>query len=99
MPPVPCLLDCDPGHDDAIAMLLAAAHPAIDLRAITTVGGNGALDKVTWNALRICTLAGIVDVPIGAGADQPVAGSLEVAADVHGESALDGPALPDPTVP
>ena len=96
---VPVILDCDPGHDDAIAILLAAAHPAIDLRAITTVGGNGALDKVTWNARRICTLAGIVDVPIGAGADGPIAGDLEVAADVHGESALDGPELPDPTIP
>jgi purine nucleosidase/pyrimidine-specific ribonucleoside hydrolase len=96
---VPCILDCDPGHDDAIAMLLAAAHPAIDLRAITTVGGNGALDKVTLNARRICTLAGIDGVPIAAGADEPLAGELEVAADVHGESALDGPELPEPTVP
>jgi purine nucleosidase len=96
---IPSILDCDPGHDDAIAILLAAAHPAIDLRAITTVGGNGPLDKVTWNARRICTLAGIDDVPIAAGADRPLAAELEVAADVHGESALDGPELPDPTVP
>jgi purine nucleosidase len=95
---VPCILDCDPGHDDAIAILLAAAHPAIDLRAITTVAGNGPIDKVTWNARSICTLAGI-EVPIAAGAAGPLAGGLEVAADVHGESALDGPALPEPTVP
>ncbi len=96
---IPCILDCDPGHDDAIALLLAAAHPAIDLRAITTVGGNGPLDRVTLNARRICTLAGILDVPIAAGAANPIAGGeLEVAADVHGESALDGPALPDPAV-
>jgi purine nucleosidase/pyrimidine-specific ribonucleoside hydrolase len=95
---IPCILDCDPGHDDAIAILLAAAHPQIDLRAITTVGGNGALDKVTYNARRICTLARI-GVPIAAGADRPLAGELEVAADVHGESALDGPPLPEPTVP
>ena len=96
---IPCILDCDPGHDDAIAILLAAAHPAIDLRAMTTVGGNGALDKVTLNARRICTLAGIDGVPIAAGADEPLAGELEVAADVHGESGLDGPELPEPTVP
>jgi purine nucleosidase/pyrimidine-specific ribonucleoside hydrolase len=96
---VPCILDCDPGHDDAIAILLAAAHPGIDLRAITTVGGNGALDKVTLNARRICTLANLTSIPIAAGADHPLAGELEVAADVHGESGLDGPALPDPTVP
>ena len=84
---LPVIVDCDPGHDDAIAILLAAAHPEIDLRAITTVGGNGTLAKVTLNARRVCTLAGVLDVPIAAGADQPLAGRLEVAADVHGESA------------
>jgi purine nucleosidase len=93
----PCLLDCDPGHDDAIAILLAAAHPALELRAITTVGGNAPLDKVTLNARRVCTLAGI-RVPIAAGAEGPEGGVLEPAADVHGESGLDGPELPDPDV-
>jgi purine nucleosidase len=96
--PIPCILDCDPGHDDAIALLLAAAHPGLDLRAITTVGGNAPLDKVTLNALRVCTLAGIRDVPIAAGADGPAGGTLEPAADVHGESGLDGPELPEPEV-
>ena len=96
---LPCILDCDPGHDDAIAILLAAAHPALDLRAITTVGGNGPLDQVTLNARRVCTLARIRDVPIAAGAAGPRDGVLDVAADVHGESALDGPELPAPDVP
>ena len=95
---IPCILDCDPGHDDAIAMLLAAAHPALELRAITTVGGNGPLDKVTLNARRVCTLAGIGGVPIAAGAEGPRGGVLEPAADVHGDSALDGPELPEPEV-
>ncbi len=95
---VPCILDCDPGHDDAIAILLAAAHPALELRAITTVGGNAPLDKVTLNARRICTLAGIRGVPIAAGAEGPADGVLEPAADVHGESGLDGPELPAPDV-
>ncbi len=95
---VSCILDCDPGHDDAIAILLAAAHPGIDLRAITTVAGNGPLDKVTLNARRVCTLAGVLQVPIAAGADGPLDGKLDVAADVHGKSALDGPDLPEPTV-
>jgi purine nucleosidase/pyrimidine-specific ribonucleoside hydrolase len=95
----PCILDCDPGHDDAVAILLAAASPVLDLRAITTVAGNGTLDKVTLNARRVCTLGGIRDVPIAAGADRPLARPLETAAHVHGESALDGPALPDPDVP
>ena len=80
-------------------MLLAAAHPALELRAITTVAGNGPLDKVTLNARRVCTLAGIRGVPIAAGAEGPRDGVLEPAADVHGESALDGPELPEPDVP
>ena len=96
---IPCLLDCDPGHDDAVALLLAAAHPELDLRAITTVGGNAPLDKVTLNARRVCTLAGIRGVPIAAGAEGPAGGILEPAVDVHGESGLDGPELPEPDVP
>jgi purine nucleosidase/pyrimidine-specific ribonucleoside hydrolase len=95
---IPCIHDCDPGHDDAIAILLAAAHPALDLRAITTVGGNAPLDKVTLNARRVCTLAGIRDVPIAAGAEGPSGGVLEPAADVHGASGLDGPELPEADV-
>jgi purine nucleosidase len=95
---VPCILDCDPGHDDAVALLLAAAHPALDLRAITTVGGNAPLDKVTLNARRVCTLAGIRDVPVAAGADGPADRALDPAVDVHGESGLDGPELPEADV-
>jgi purine nucleosidase/pyrimidine-specific ribonucleoside hydrolase len=96
---LPCILDCDPGHDDAVALLLAAASPELDLRAVTTVAGNGTLDKVTRNALAVCTLAGIRDVPIAAGADRPLRRPLQTAAHVHGESALDGPTLPEPDVP
>jgi purine nucleosidase/pyrimidine-specific ribonucleoside hydrolase len=95
---VPILLDCDPGHDDAFAILLAAGSPLADLRAITTVGGNGTLEAVTYNALRVCTLAGIRDVPIAAGAAGPLRGELHTAPDVHGESGLDGPELPEPEV-
>ena len=98
MTPIPIVLDCDPGHDDAIALLLAAAHPALDLRAITTVAGNGQLDKVTLNARRICTLARLLDVPIAAGAAGQQGGDPPSAEGIHGESALDGPALPDPVV-
>ena len=74
-------------------------EPWLDLRAITTVAGNGELDKVTRNALRVCALAGIRDVPVAAGAERPLVRALETAADVHGESALDGPDLPEPEVP
>lgn len=95
----PLIIDCDPGHDDAFAILLAAGDPGADLRAITTVGGNGNLASVTDNALRVCTLAGITDVPVAAGAAGPRVGHLTTAEAIHGTSGLDGPALPEPTVP
>ncbi len=94
----PIVLDCDPGHDDAIAILLAHADPALDLLAITTVAGNQTLEKTTLNARRVCTVAGITDVPISAGADRPLTRPLVVAADIHGSSGLDGYDFPPPTV-
>jgi purine nucleosidase len=88
--PIPVVLDCDPGHDDAIAILLAAGAPEIDLRAITTVAANQTLDKVTLNAQRICSAAGI-SVPIARGCARPLVRPLYVAEDIHGESGMDGP--------
>jgi purine nucleosidase len=96
--PVPVILDCDPGHDDALAIMLAAADPAVDLLAVTTVAGNQTLPKTTLNARRVCTLAGITGVPIAAGCDAPLAGALRVADDIHGDSGLDGPVWGEPTV-
>jgi purine nucleosidase/pyrimidine-specific ribonucleoside hydrolase len=96
--PTPCVLDCDPGHDDAIAILLAASLPELDLRAITTVAGNGTLERTTENARRVAALAGLA-VPIAAGAEGPLRGTLVTAPDVHGRTALDGPALPEATAP
>jgi purine nucleosidase/pyrimidine-specific ribonucleoside hydrolase len=90
---IPVVLDCDPGHDDVFAILLAAAHPAIDLRAITTVAGNGTLKQVTRNALRVCALAGITDIPVAAG---PAGREIATAQEIHGTSALDGADLPEP---
>jgi purine nucleosidase/pyrimidine-specific ribonucleoside hydrolase len=98
MPAIPLVLDCDPGHDDMVAILLAAGSPAIDLRAITTVGGNGRLEQVTRNALLTCTLAGIHDVPVAAGCAAPLLGPLFTAPQVHGESAMDGADLGEPGV-
>jgi inosine-uridine nucleoside N-ribohydrolase len=95
---VPVLLDCDPGHDDALAILLAAGSAAIDLLGITTVAGNQTLPKTTLNARRVCTVAGITSVPIAAGRAQPLHGQLRPAADIHGETGLDGPAFGEPTV-
>ncbi|MFD8981461.1 nucleoside hydrolase [Streptomyces sp. NPDC059564] len=96
--PVPIIIDCDPGHDDALAIMLAAADPAVDLLAITTVAGNQTLEKTTLNARRVCTLAGITDVPIAAGCARPLLQPLAVADDVHGASGLDGPRFAEPTV-
>ncbi|WP_327281492.1 MULTISPECIES: nucleoside hydrolase [unclassified Streptomyces] len=96
--PVPIIVDCDPGHDDALAIMLAAGDPAVDLLAITTVAGNQTLAKTTLNARRVCTVAGITDVPIAAGCTKPLVQALSVADDVHGASGLDGPRFPEPTV-
>jgi inosine-uridine nucleoside N-ribohydrolase len=94
---VPIIIDCDPGHDDAIAILLALASPEVEVRGITTVAGNQTLDKTTRNALKILELAGRTDIPVAAGADRPLTRTLRTAAHVHGESGLDGPDLPEPT--
>src|SRR5438270_11260924 len=90
------ILDCDPGHDDAIAILLAAHHPDIDLLAITTVAGNQSLDKTTLNALKVCSLANIRSVPIAKGLDRPLVRPARHAPDIHGESGMDGPNIPEP---
>jgi inosine-uridine nucleoside N-ribohydrolase len=93
----PIVIDCDPGHDDAIAILLALASPEVELRGITTVAGNQTLEKTTRNALKVLELADRTDIPVAAGADAPLKRTLRVAAHVHGESGLDGPDLPEPT--
>ena len=92
------ILDCDPGHDDAIAILLAARSPALDVRAITVVAGNQTLEKTLHNALRVCSVAGIRDIPIAAGMSRPLVRDQIVAGDIHGASGLDGPALGEPTI-
>jgi inosine-uridine nucleoside N-ribohydrolase len=91
------ILDCDPGHDDAIAILLALASPELELVGITTVSGNQTLDKTTANALRVLEFVGRSDVPVYAGADRPLVRERHTAANVHGETGLDGPDLPPPS--
>jgi inosine-uridine nucleoside N-ribohydrolase len=93
---IPIIIDCDPGHDDAIALLLALASSELQLLGVTTVAGNQTLEKTTANALRVLELVGRDDVDVAAGADRPLARDLFIAAYVHGESGLDGPSLPDP---
>jgi inosine-uridine nucleoside N-ribohydrolase len=96
MTPEPILLDCDPGHDDAIALLLALASPELELRGVTTVAGNQTLEKTTANAIRVLDFAGRNDVPVARGADRPLLRDPFVAAYVHGDTGLDGPDLPPP---
>jgi inosine-uridine nucleoside N-ribohydrolase len=88
------ILDCDPGHDDAIALLLALASPEIELLGVTTVAGNQTLEKTTANAIRILEYSGRTDVSVAAGADRPIVREPYVAKYVHGETGLDGPDLP-----
>jgi inosine-uridine nucleoside N-ribohydrolase len=91
MNPTPVILDVDPGHDDAVALMLACGHPDLDLLAVTTVAGNVSLEKTTRNALRVLSLVGRTDVPVGAGASEPLERTLHTAEDIHGKSGLDGP--------
>jgi len=83
------ILDCDPGHDDAVAIMLAAAHDSIDILGITCVAGNSTLENTKENALKICSLIGRRDIQIYAGADKPLKYELVTAPHVHGKSGLD----------
>ncbi len=91
------ILDGDPGHDDAIAWMLAKASQSLEIVAVTTVCGNQTVEKVSYNAQRICTLLGI-DAPIAKGRRTPLVAEPMNAPSVHGESGLDGPVLPEPTM-
>ncbi|MFD4640196.1 nucleoside hydrolase [Lentzea sp. NPDC058436] len=97
--PTPVIIDCDPGHDDVFALWLAAGNPAITLLGVTTVGGNGRLEHTTFNARVALTVAGVEGVPVAAGADKPLRRELTPATWIHGNNALGGPELPEPTVP
>ena len=90
------ILDCDPGHDDAMAILLAHGTPEVTLSAITTVAGNHTLELTTLNALRVCTLAGISDVPVAAGCAAPLVRPLVTAPEIHGTTGLEGHAWEEP---
>lgn len=91
------LLDCDPGHDDAIAIMLACASQELEVLGITTVAGNQTGEKTFTNALKILTLIG-EDLPVARGFDKPLLRELITAPEIHGETGLDGATLPAPTV-
>ena len=94
------ILDCDPGHDDAVAILLAAGNPNIELLGVTTVGGNHTLEKVTRNAAQVLTVAKLTDVPLYAGATRPILREVETAEGIHGDTGMEihGFALPGPAL-
>jgi purine nucleosidase/pyrimidine-specific ribonucleoside hydrolase len=91
------ILDVDPGHDDAVAIMMACGSPGLDLLAVTTVAGNATLPKTTRNALRVLSLIGRTGVPVAAGASGPLVRDLRTAEDIHGESGMDGPEIPEAT--
>ncbi len=98
MKKIPVILDGDPGHDDAIAWVLARAMPELHILAVTTCCGNQTLEKTTYNAGRVMALIGL-DVPLAAGREKPLLAEPIIAPSVHGVSGLDGPALPEPDRP
>lgn len=96
MKKIPVIMDCDPGHDDAIALMLALGNEKIEVKAVTTCAGNQTPDKTLNNALRVLTFLGIDNIEVAAGAKKPLMRDLIIAPEVHGESGLDGPELPNP---
>lgn len=99
MTPQPIIIDTDPGQDDAIAILLALASPELEVLGLTTVAGNVPLALTSRNARIVLELANRRDVPVYAGADRPLLRPLVTAEFVHGKTGLDGPLLPEPTMP
>ncbi len=93
---IAAIIDCDPGHDDAMAILLGAR--TLDVKGITTVHGNVPLSLTTLNARKVVAFAGLNGVPIAAGMDRPLVREAIHAPEVHGQSGLDGPELPEPAV-
>ncbi len=91
------IIDCDPGHDDMMALMLACASPGLELVGVTTVAGNQTGEKTWRNALRTLTLIGRTDIPVARGADKPLLRPLTVAPEIHGVSGLDGADLPEPS--
>ena len=92
------ILDCDPGHDDMVAIILACSSDEIDLMGITTVAGNQTGDKTFINTLKVLTLINRIDIPVARGFDKPIFRKLTVAPRIHGVSGLDGAYLPEPDI-
>ncbi|WP_328561614.1 nucleoside hydrolase [Streptomyces coelicoflavus] len=95
--PIPVIIDCDTGIDDALALLLAVRHPRLDLRAVTCVAGNTDVAGVVRNTLTVLERAGAPDVPVARGAERPLIEGVRTARHVHGADGMGDLGLPDPT--
>ncbi|MCX5055606.1 nucleoside hydrolase [Streptomyces sp. NBC_00201] len=95
--PIPVIIDCDTGVDDALALLFAVRHPALDLRAVTCVAGNTDVDGVVRNTLTVLEQAGAPDIPVGRGAERPLLEPARSATHVHGVDGMGDLGLPAPT--
>ncbi|WP_328748858.1 nucleoside hydrolase [Streptomyces sp. NBC_00285] len=95
--PIPVIIDCDTGVDDALALLFAVRHPGIDLRAVTCVAGNTDVDGVVRNTLTVLEQAGAGDIPVARGAARPLIEPVRTAQHVHGQDGMGDLGLPAPT--
>ncbi|PSL27786.1 nucleoside hydrolase [Dyadobacter jiangsuensis] len=98
MTKIPVIIDCDPGHDDALMLMLAHGSGHFDIKAVTISAGNQTQAKTLQNALKVLTLIGATGIPVYHGADKPLFRELVIADYVHGETGLDGPSLPAPVM-
>lgn len=95
---IPVIIDCDPGNDDALMLMLAHGSGHFDIKAVTVSAGNQTQAKTLQNALKVLTLIGATHIPVYRGAEKPLFSELVVTGDVHGETGLDGPSLPAPVM-
>ncbi|MFE6620730.1 nucleoside hydrolase [Streptomyces sp. NPDC057740] len=95
--PIPVIIDCDTGVDDALALLFAVRHPGLDLRAVTCVAGNTDVDGVVRNTLTVLEQAGAGDIPVARGAERPLIEAVRTARHVHGQDGMGDLGLPAPT--
>ena len=99
MEKIPVIMDCDPGHDDAIALILALGSEKLKILGVTTASGNQTIEKTTTNARSILEFLGHREIPVAQGRPAPLLTPVRTAGAAHGDSGLDGPKLPDPVAP
>lgn len=99
MKKLPVIIDCDPGHDDAIALIAALASEKLEVLGVTAAAGNQTVDKTEKNARKVLEICARTDIPVAKGRGKPLWNPLSVAPEIHGDSGMDGPVLPEPSMP